>query len=464
MTTVMPIDRATLHRTATSAGARNVTVEVLSATLAARDTVTFALALPGTRRAPASYRPGQFITLAFPGEQGATRYRSYSLCGDGRVDAPWEITVKRTPGGKISNFLIDHVRPGAMIRASLPQGTFTLPDAIRPGQPLVFVAGGSGITPIYALLRGIGRLDPARRPHVWLHYAYHGPEDVIFGRELAALDPEGAWLTQYHYVTTDGRRLDTARVVAAMDAQAPNAHWYVCGPSGLKRSLYAEAARLGIPEARLHAEVFASPAACTVPAAKTSAAVNVRLADSGAVLATQPGETLLETLERCGYRPDFSCRAGACGTCRLRLVAGEVRGGQGESGALTPAERAQGHILSCVAQPRGDVILASAGLPVATPLAGGAKGPRTASWPRARKRLRLSLAAAALAVFGTMYGLTSHKIASTASTTTSSSSSSTKGSSSSSSSTSSGSSSSNGSSSVTTTPSNSSTSTSTGVS
>jgi ferredoxin-NADP reductase len=199
MALVMPIEARPSEPMPAAGGARKVTVEVVADAPAARDAVTFALALPGTRRAPAAYLPGQFITLAFPsaGVGSATLYRSYSLCGDGRANAPWEITVKRTPGGVISTFLIEHVRPGTTLRASLPQGTFALPKPLRRSQPLIFVAGGSGITPIYAMLRGIARLDPAERPSVCLHYAYHSPADAIFGRELAALDPDGSWLTQH---------------------------------------------------------------------------------------------------------------------------------------------------------------------------------------------------------------------------------------------------------------------------
>lgn len=461
-------------------------MQVLAATSAARDAVTFTLALPGTRRAPAAYKPGQFITLAFPagaGSRNATGatgapilYRSYSLCGDGRAEEPWQITVKRTPHGVVSTFLLDHIRPGMLLRASMPNGTFTLPSDLRPETTLVFVAGGSGITPIYAMLRGLDRLDARHRPRVWLHYAYASPADAIFGRELAALDPEGRWLSQRHYVSSAGQRLQPDRVLAALGAEAAAAaEWYVCGPAGLKRGLEAKATRYGVPARRLHSEVFASPIArdtkpFTPTASTQAAAASVRLADTGAVLNARSGETLLETLERHGYRPDFSCRAGACGTCRLRLLAGQVRDGAGESGALSASECAQGYILSCVAQPRGNVTLASAGAPVADPRRAGpppVSGARRASRAGTRKALRVSLAAAALGLFMSVWGLTSHNpTTSIQSSTTSGGSSSTSasGNSSGTNNSSASSNSSNGSSSITTQSGSSSASTSSGVS
>ena len=86
----------------------------------------------------------------------------------------------------------------------------------------------------------------------------------------------------------------------------------------------------------------------------------VRLADRNAVLEARPGETLLEVLERNGYHPQFSCRVGSCGTCKLRRVSGQVREvAEVDPSVLSPQERAQGYVLSCVSQPVGEVTLAS---------------------------------------------------------------------------------------------------------
>ncbi len=392
----------------TSATARTITVQVIAMTPAARNAVTLTLATPGTRQSPGPYRPGQFVTLTIPAASGAPLRRSYSLCGDGRADAPWQITVKRTSGGKVSNYLIDRIKPGMALECSLPQGAFTMTERPHPDVPFVFVAAGSGVTPVYAMLRAIARMAPAERPRVTLHYAYHSPADAIFGRELLALDPQRAWLIQQHYVTTQGQRLNTTQVVAVMGAQATQAQWYVCGPATLRQELEAAATRHSVPATHLHAEVFTSPAMRQAgkytPAGK---AARICLVDSGAVLNAQPGETLLETLERSGYRPDFSCRAGACATCRLKVLAGAVHD-SGENNALTPAERAQGYVLSCVAQPHGDVTLATAGRRVASPQPISVGGARRLPAARlaARRRLRAGVAAAAMGVFLGAWGLT----------------------------------------------------------
>jgi ferredoxin-NADP reductase len=393
-----------------------IALQVVAVIPAARDAITLLLALPGTNQAPSAYIPGQFITLAFPTTE-STLYRSYSLCGEGRADIPWEITVKRQHAGLVSNYLYRTVGPGMLLKATLPQGRFTLPETIRPGMPIVFVAAGSGITPIYGMLRALSRLAPSQRPRAWLHYAFHSTADAIYAQELSRLDPSGQWLFQRHYPSTHGQRFRSPQALAELGDRATYAHWYVCGPSGLKRSVESAALGCGVPATHIHAEVFASPPVpATVSVRSSTVQGRVRLADSGATLDARSSETVIETLERYGYRPEFECRAGACGTCRMRLLSGQVR--NGVTAALTPAEQGAGYILPCVAQPMGDITLAGIGQqPVArlgrSPSAGGR--PPARSRQSARRALRWGMAAATLGLFFTLWDFTSHSIKSQAS-------------------------------------------------
>jgi ferredoxin-NADP reductase len=398
---------ATPRKAVTSpSGQEALTVQVIGRAEAAREAVTLWLAQPGTQRAPAPYRAGQFITLALPSARG-TLLRSYSLCGDGDTDRPWEITIKRQPDGAVSPLLCDRVLPGMALKTSLPLGAFVLPAPLRPDVPLIFVATGSGITPIMGLLRALARHAPAERPPVQLHYAYHSPADAIYARELAALDATREWLWQWHYVSTGGHRLSSARVLAMVGSATPLAHWYICGAPSLKSVLEGLLPRQGLVRTQIHTETFSSPRfsssatrlASAQPRPAGAAGSRVRLAESGAVLAARPGESLLETLERHGYRQPFSCRAGACGTCRLKLLAGRVRNGEGEGHA--PDERTAGYVLSCVAEPVGDVVLAGVSAPTARPARRG-NGPRgggLAARQSHRTALRGTLIAASLALF-----------------------------------------------------------------
>lgn len=343
-------------------------VEVIRREVIAPDVVSVFIVLPGTEQAPAPYLPGQFVTLALPTPR-ETLYRSYSLCGDGDASHPWELTIKRVEMGAVSSYFYASVHEGTLLYASLPRGTFTLPVDLGPESLLVMVAMGSGITPIMGMLRALDQLSPHERPLVQLHYASKSPRDIIFGDELERMDPEQTWLQQYHYLSSQRRRMTVDAILSRTQrlGNPAKAHWYMCGADALKRELQSELAELRVASAHVHSEVFATQAGSQQgpayrvaqrPGAGEPAAIHIVETDD--TLDVQPNETLLGALERQGYRPNFSCRVGACGACRLRILEGEVDA-VGE--ALTPGERADGYVLSCIAHPIGDVVLLSGGQP-----------------------------------------------------------------------------------------------------
>ena len=393
-------------------------VRVVRREAASRDAVTLWLAEPGTALAPAPYLPGQFVTLAVPvGDE--LLYRSYSLCGSGRADAPWEITVKRA--GAASNALCERVGPGATLYSSPPRGTFTLPRRLDPRRPLIFVAGGSGITPIAGMLRTLADLPAVMRPRVQLHYASRMPEETIFGRELARLDPEGEWLRRWHYFSKRGQRMTPEAVQERVGAWAARAEWYICAPETLKRDMLLMLHDEDVPLSRVHLEVFASPKrralALSMPLTMKfveAAAPVVAIEGRRNTLDVRPDESLLETLERHGYRPKFGCRAGVCGVCRMRVLSGRVT--DDCDSVLSAQERAAGYVLGCTAQPLGSVMLAASSVPAMAPISPLA--PREAVAPRGSSRrrapgrggkmmLRLATLAATVGIFCGAWVLTS---------------------------------------------------------
>jgi ferredoxin-NADP reductase len=338
-------------------------VQVVRREVVAPDVVSVSIVLPGTQQAPAPYLPGQFVTLALPTPR-ETLYRSYSLCGGGDPGEPWEITVKRMEMGAVSTYFYNFVQKGTMLYASLPRGTFTLPSRLTPQQCYVFIAAGSGITPIMGMLRALDTLPPSECPLVMLHYASKSPEHIIFGGELAHMDPDEIWLRQYHYLSSQGKHMTAEAILARAGTMGARAHWYMCGPDQLKHDVQERLTRLGVPQDRIHSEVFAtrSGPAYRVEARGGGVGGSIRVLETGATLDVQPDETLLTALERHGYHPRFSCRAGACGECKLKVTEGEVDP-PGES--LTAADRAEGYVLGCLARPIGDVTIVSGGRPPA---------------------------------------------------------------------------------------------------
>jgi ferredoxin-NADP reductase len=403
-------------------------VQVIRREIAAPGVVTLFIVLPGTNQAPAPYLPGQFVTLALPTSR-ETLYRSYSLCSSGDPEQPWEITIKRLKQGAVSTYMYDLVRENTLLYASLPRGSFTMPERWSIRTPFVFVAVGSGITPVIGMLRFLAALPFNKRPRVQLHYASRTEEDIIYRDELDQIDPDEDWLRQYHYLSSENNRLTPEAVVDRAGSSAPLAHWYMCGPIALKRDLQDLLEDIGVPDEQVHSEVFASevrkPAASvgqvwtvgegTAPAGGGFAGPQVArltVSDTGDALDVRAGETILATLERNGYRPNTSCRAGSCGTCRLQLLSGQASPA-GE--ALSKSERAAGYVLSCIAVPQGDVTIASGGRPPAgrprVPMTAGAGGaPAFAGSSRSVQRVLVRMATVA-AVGGLAIGawhLTNH--------------------------------------------------------
>jgi ring-1,2-phenylacetyl-CoA epoxidase subunit PaaE len=339
-------------------------VQVVARDVVAPDVVSVSIVLPGTEQSPAPYLPGQFVTLALPTPK-ETLYRSYSLCGAGDARQPWQIAVKRMDQGAVSTYFYTWVREGTLLYASLPRGTFSLPPDLGPETTLVFVAAGSGITPIMGMLRALDKLPPNEAPLAQLHYASRSTQDIIFGDELAEMDPGGHWLSQRHYLSSEKNRMTAEAILARTGSMGARAHWYMCGPEQLKRDLTHHLTRRGVPESYIHSEIFATksgPAYRVEARGGSSVGGSLMVEETGATLDVKPEETLLTALERHGYKPNFSCRAGACGECKLKVTSGQVDP-VGE--ALSTSERKDGYVLGCLAHPIGEVTIVSGGRPPA---------------------------------------------------------------------------------------------------
>jgi ferredoxin-NADP reductase len=231
----------------------------------------------------------------------------------------------------------------------------------------VLIAGGSGITPILAILRAVLAHEPGTRAA--LLYGNRSPADIIFRAELAELaarHPDR--LVVRHVLEAPGDlaatagRLDRATVAAELDAlgeRAADADYFVCGPTAAMAAVRDELAARGVPPARLHEERFATPERAARPHAAQRLTVRVGAAVHEVVVA--PDATLLDAGLAAGVAMPYSCAMGGCGACAVDLTAGEVD--LDEPNCLSPDERARGRILTCVARPSGPCAITVGGAP-----------------------------------------------------------------------------------------------------
>ncbi|GAB3390803.1 ferredoxin reductase [Lysobacter fragariae] len=269
------------------------------------------------------FRPGQHVNVG--AEIDGTRItRSYSLTGIPRRDGRVAITVKATTGGKLSQHLCHTVRPGDLLDLGAAFGDMVLPDHIDA--PWLFLAAGSGITPLMAMTREFAaRGMPA--PLTLLYWARRR-EELCFVDELRALADAHAGFTVHFVLTGDAAaardeasgRIDEAHLSTLVPDLAQR-RVHACGPGD-----FVEAARqLVLPQARsFHAEAFTPPRRRD-DTADDAGTVQVALATSQRTLTLPRGESLLVALEAAGVKPASGCRMGICNTCACGKRAGSTR-------------------------------------------------------------------------------------------------------------------------------------------
>lgn len=306
------------------------------------------------------WRPGQHFTLRFHLEGLAAR-RPYSISESPFGGGPLRVTVKRIRGGLVSNHINRNVVPGDVIDVMPPFGGFCLDPDARRRRTIYLFAAGSGITPLYSMLRSV----LVAEPHSAVHLLYGNTDAgaVIFGKALARLVEDWTGrLTVRHMLSSPTRmssfrywrqgRINAERVAEFIDAHPPYAQdtgYYVCGPGDMNAVVREALLGLDVPDERIHAENFrpVTPPDDSVPGMR--AAVTVRLGGEVRSAPAAAGQTILAAVRASGGMAPYSCESGVCGACRARLLEGSVH--LRARMALTDAEVARGVILTCQALP-----------------------------------------------------------------------------------------------------------------
>jgi ferredoxin-NADP reductase len=287
------------------------------------------------------HQAGQHVTVGVDVD-GVRHARCYSLTST-PADRDVEITVQAVDGGTVSRHLVHAVRPGDVVALGRATGDFTLPATRRP---LLFLTGGSGITPAMGMVRTLALRAGAAPDVVVLHHAPTA-DRVIFGDELADLAHHHPWLRLDLSLTqAGGRRLDADR----LEARCPD--WrdrkaYACGPAALLDFATGHWADAGVLD-RLHVERFTP----LVPVGAPGDGGTVTFAASGSATPATSSTTLLAAAEDHGLLPPAGCRNGICHTCTTPLLAGCAR--DLRDGRLVEAGA---HVQLCVTAAAGDVTL-----------------------------------------------------------------------------------------------------------
>lgn len=342
----------------TSARYHRLTVQAVTEETADARSIT--LAVPDALADRFRYRPGQFLTLRLA-VGGRHLPRCYSMSSTPGLDAALRVTVKRVAGGRGSSWLCEQLRPGDSLEVMAPAGAFT--PAVLDGD-FVLAAGGSGITPVFSILRAVlAQGGGGGTGRIRLIYANRDEGSVIFRdalKALAAAHP--ARLQVIHWLDSVQGTPGVAQL-AEFGRGFEQAQAFICGPGPFMDAMAGALAQAGLDEQRIHVERFISlpdeedaqaieateAAAATAPPRVEAAEVSLLLDGSEHRFACGGSETLLAAAERHGLSLPQSCRVGLCASCMCQVEAGEVVLHHNE--ALDARDLARRWTLACQATP-----------------------------------------------------------------------------------------------------------------
>ena len=266
------------------------------------------------------HRPGQYVGIGVQVD-GKFQWRSYSISSapkrSGRHIA---ITIRAMPEGKMSGHLVS-LQPGTIVRLAAPEGDFVLPDP--PPAKMLFLVGGSGVTPVMAMLRTMDRRGQLTgSSDVVMHYSSPTPDRMIFRDELLALEEKHDSFHLHRLHTDTEGMLELAHAERGLDSFCPD--WreretYACGPAPMLDAISEHFESEGLQE-HLHLERFTLQLG-----GEGGEGGTLTFRNSNKTIEADGATTVLEAGEQAGVGMPYGCRMGICHTCTLTLVSGRVR-------------------------------------------------------------------------------------------------------------------------------------------
>lgn len=320
------------------------------------------LRLVSTTNSLPPFQAGQYINL-FVNIDGVRTSRPYSISSSPAQTAYYDITVGRIEEGFVSDYLLDKVKVGDILEASSPTGNFYY-NPLFHGKDLVFLAGGTGITPFMSMIREV--IDKGLVRSIQLFYGSNSVENAIFHEELLEKSKKFKNF-KYDLVISDLssnytglKGLIDANLIKENVANINNKTFYICGPIAMYEFCVPELEKLNIPRKRIRREVFNfAGEIVNAPAWPKDVAANSEftVAIKGGRVEAQnirakANEPLVVALERSGIQVPTSCRSGECSLCRVKVLSGNIFE---LSSHVRKSDRDNGYIHACSAYPVSDL-------------------------------------------------------------------------------------------------------------
>jgi ring-1,2-phenylacetyl-CoA epoxidase subunit PaaE len=341
-----------------------------------QEAVIVSFEVPDDLRAVFGFTQGQYLTLRAD-VNGQDLRRSYSICA-GVDDGELRVGVRKVKGGVFSNWINEHLRAGDTVNVMAPQGRFFVPLDRAAKRHHVGIAGGSGITPILSIMKTVLVREPLSR--FTLIYGNRQLQSTMFKEEIE--DLKNRYMTRlvlqhvFSNEHTDAPlnhgSMNQGKIGEFLASVVPAAQIdevYVCGPFQMNDEAEAALLAAGVPEERIHIERFG--VALTAGARAADAVMHEAQAGDAAQativiirdglrreIRFYKGQTsILDASSAAGLEVPYSCTSGVCGTCRAKVMEGQVR--MERNFALDKNEVAGGFVLTCQAHPLTERVVLS---------------------------------------------------------------------------------------------------------
>jgi len=327
--------------------------------------------IPANLKSTFVYKAGQFITLRLD-VGGEDVRRAYSLFTS-PAESEFAVMAKEVSGGKLSPFINNELKEGDIIKVMPPTGKFTCEINQSNSKKYVFFAGGSGITPIYSIIKSI--LSIEKNSEITLLYANREKESIIFADELSVMEKDFESFNLFHilentenYNSAFKGMVSTGRIDSLLSQMSVgdlnNCEFYTCGPGQMMSGIKEGLMMLGVKSNKIHSESF------TVEGGdgqslrggvggdlelKESAKLTLQIYGEEHEIEIGPDETVTSAALKAKLDPPFSCQIGACSTCIAKLEEGAVE--MECSDALTQDEIDEGYVLTCTSRPTTEKIV-----------------------------------------------------------------------------------------------------------
>lgn len=312
-----------------------------------------------------AFEPGQFITI-MPSINGQVISRCYTLSSSPARPFTFSITVKRVPGGLVSNWLHDNLHTGGQLTAYGPAGAFT--STCSDARKLLYLSAGSGVTPLMSMTRASH--DLAADVDIAFVHSARSPVDIVFRKELQLLESLKPNLQVLSVCETTETEREWSGPVGRLTLEilrqsVPDfleREVFTCGPKGYMDAVQALLVGAGFDMDHYHQESFdlgepSSPVVVPVdpPLVASVDAFTITLAKSGKTFQMSGDDTILSAAKRAGAVVPSSCSQGICGTCKTAVLEGSVD--MKANGGIRQREIDKGFRLLCCSRPTSDLVI-----------------------------------------------------------------------------------------------------------